>query len=153
MWREIERESRRFDTAVLSTVSETGPISVRCVPSAAHDLGVLMIDDPGDSVPGPASVLYHRHDERLWKLRSCLITGRLEHEDGEWQFIPERFIPGMGIGGLLSYVRFLRRGRSRAARYLQWRNLPRPAVRWDEIGSLLAIAAAGARNVSGTDEP
>lgn len=152
MWHEVERESRRFDTAVLSTMSETGPISVRCVPAVARH-GVLTIDDPGDSVPGPASILYHRHDERLWKLRSCLITGRLEFGDGEWRFVPERFVPGMGIGGPLGYIHLLRRGRKNAARYLHRRNLPRPAVSWGEIASLLAVAAAEAQGVSGADRP
>jgi hypothetical protein len=142
MWRDTERESRRFDTAVLSTVTESGPRSVRC--RATADLGrpVLVIDDPGDSRPGPASLLYHRHDERLWKLRSCLIIGRLDQEGTEWQFVPERFVPGMGVGGPLSYLRFLRKGRSTAARYLEKRGLVRPEVEWDEITSLLDQAAS-----------
>lgn len=153
MWRDIARESTRFDTAVLSTVTDSGPISVRCRTALDAGRRILLIADPGDSRPGPASVLFHRHDERLWRLRSCLIMGRLDHHGDEWRFIPERFVPGMGVGGPLSYLRFLRRGRATAARYLAERAIPRPDVEWDEIASLLRRAAAPDRNVPGTDRP
>ncbi len=153
MWRDTERESRRFETAVLSTVTEAGPISTRCRPTADSSRRTLVIDDPGDSRPGPASLLYHRHDERLWKLRSCLIPGRLEHEGDEWLFVPERFVPGMGVGGPLSYLRFLRKGRRTAAHYLERRGLARPEVEWDEIALLLDRATSPNRNVAGTDRP
>ncbi|HEY5685648.1 MAG TPA: hypothetical protein VIY70_09780 [Acidimicrobiia bacterium] len=153
MWRDVERESGRFDSAVLSTVTESGPISVRCRATADPSRRILVIHDPGASRPGPASILYHRHDERLWKLRSCLIVGRLEESDSEWSFVAERFVPGMGVGGPLSYLRFLRKGRSTAARYLERRGLPRPEVAWDEIGLLLDRAASADRNVAGTQAP
>lgn len=153
MWRDVERESGRFDSAVLSTVTESGPISVRCRATADPRRRILVVHDPGASRPGPASILYHRHDERLWKLRSCLIVGRLEKSDSEWAFVAERFVPGMGVGGPLSYLRFLRKGRSTAARYLERRGLPRPEVAWDEIGLLLDRAASADRNVAGTQAP
>ncbi len=152
MWREVERESRRFETAVLSTVGDGGPTSLRSVPTADPERRLLVIDDPGDSLAGPASLLYHRHDDRLWKLRSCLIVGRLEHRANECCFVPERFVPGMGVGGPLSYVRFLRKGRRTAARYLERRHLARPQVEWDEIASLLDGAAWADRNVPGTHQ-
>jgi hypothetical protein len=152
MWRDVKRESGRFETAILSTVTEAGPTSLRCVVTADAARRVLVIDDPGDSHPGPASILYHRHDERLWKLRSCLIVGKLEESAGEWSFVPERFVPGMGVGGPLSYFRLIRKGRSTAARYLEHRGLARPEVAWDEIASLLDRAASH-RNVAGTQAP
>ena len=142
MWREIQRESRRFDSAVLTTVTPDGPISVRCHPKADTTRRVLEIHDPDDSMPGPASILYHRHDERLWKLRSCLILGQLGEDDDEWLFMPERLVPGMGVGGISSYIRFLRQGRRTATRYLEVRGLARPAVQWDEVASLLEVAAS-----------
>jgi hypothetical protein len=150
MWRDAQRESRRFDSAVLTTITATGPTSVRCHPVAEPALRRLAIPDPGDSVPGKASLLYHRHDERLWKLRSCLVMGTLENKDDGWQFAPERFVPGLGVGGVSSYIRFLRKGRKTAAAYLAHRGLERPQVRWDEITELLAEAASDDRNVSGT---
>jgi len=39
----------------------------------------------------------------------------------------------MGIGGLLSYVRFLINGRRTTTRYLRRRGLARPPVAWDEF--------------------
>ena len=142
MWREIRRETRRFDSAVLTMLNPDGPVSTRCRPDLSptqHTLLVGVVDDPW---PGPASILYHRHDDRLWKLRSCLILGQLRREVDDWLFVPERFVPGMGVGGVFSYIRFLRQGRRTATRYLRVRGLDRPTVEWDEVASLLEAAAS-----------
>lgn len=142
MWREIRREAARFRSGVVAGVGRDGtPVSARCGSRIDEGRGVLVIDDPYPVEAGKASLLYHRHDERLWKLRSCLIIGVLSRHGDEWLFQPERFVPGMGIGGPVSYVRLLVRGRTTASRYLRDRGLDRPPVAWQDIYELLEKAA------------
>lgn len=142
MWREVRREASRFSSGVISGKGEEGtPVSGRCSPRVDAHRRLLVLDgDPYPVLPGPAAILYHRHDDRLWKLRSCLITGTLTHVDGEWLFRPVRFIPGMGIGGALSYLRLLVNGRKNTSRYLAVHNLTRPQPAWEEIEQLLTRA-------------
>lgn len=83
-----------------------------------------------------------RHDNRLWSLRSCLIAGTITKEDDQWLFRPARFTPGMGVGGPLSYIRLLVKGRRTTSRYLRARNLERPAAAWDEVTDLLSRSEA-----------
>lgn len=145
MWNDVARESARFASGVLSGLGPSGtPVSVRCRPLADERRRGLVIEDPYPVSPGPASLLYHRHDERLWKLRSCLITGELSVEADHWILRPTRFVPGMGVGGLLSYFRLLVNGRRTASRYLAVRNLARPRPAWDEVMALLDRAAGPA---------
>lgn len=143
MWREVRREAEHFRSGVVAGMGRDGrPVSARCGSRIDAVRGVLVLDDPYPVEPGKASLLYHRHDERLWKLRSCLITGVMNRHGGEWLFQPERFVPGMGIGGPVSYMRLLVRGRGTASRYLRERGLDRPAVAWQEVYQLLDKAAA-----------
>lgn len=142
MWREVRREAARFRSGVVAGLGrDGGPVSARCGSRVDAVRRVLVIEDPYPVEAGKASLLYHRHDERLWKLRSCLITGWLSRHGGEWLFQPERFVPGMGIGGPLSYVRLLVRGRRTASQYLRERGLDRPPVAWQDIYELLDKAA------------
>ena len=144
MWREVRREASRFSSGVISGMGDEGtPVSGRCSPRVDVQRRLLVLDgDPHPVLPGPAAVLYHRHDDRLWRLRSCLMTGTLTHVDGEWLFGPVRFIPGMGIGGALSYLRLLVNGRKNTSRYLAVHSLTRPQPAWEEIEQLLARAQA-----------
>lgn len=144
MWREVRREALRFGSGVVAGFDSHGrPVSVRVRVRIEEPERNLAVDDPHLVQVGPASVLFHRHDDRLWKLRSCLIIGTLRHEDGRWLFEPDRFVPGMGIGGPLSYVRLLVNGRRTAARYLAARGLARPEAAWGEIKELLRRADEG----------
>lgn len=145
MWPDVARESAKFASGVLSGLGPNGtPVSVRCRPLVDAPRRLLVIEDPYPVSPGPASLLYHRHDERLWKLRSCLITGELTVEADLWILRPARFVPGMGVGGPLSYLRLLVNGRRTASRYLEARNLARPQPAWDEVMALLGRAAGPA---------
>ncbi|MCC9074657.1 hypothetical protein FKZ61_000820 [Litorilinea aerophila] len=101
---------------------------------------MLWIPAPPDDLglePGPACLLCHRHDERLWNLKSFVVRGRLLHDKEGWAFTPEKFIPGMGIGGLWGYVRFVLTGRRNTRRYLAARGLPRPKVPWGDWSAVL----------------
>ncbi|CAN5671560.1 hypothetical protein BH18ACT6_BH18ACT6_18540 [soil metagenome] len=142
-WREVRREAARFDSGVLSGLGPAGtPVSVRCSPRLDSERRVLLIDDPFPVVPGAASILFHRHDQRLWSLRSCLISGLLIAKGEQWIFRPRRFTPGIGVGGLGSYVRLLVNGRKATNRYLAAAGLPRPRAVWEDVEELLRLAAS-----------
>jgi len=136
MWDEIVGHLADFPTAVLTGVDDAGyPFSLRCRPELDDSTQTLSFHLPeGAGIRiGPASLLCHRHDEQLWNLKSFFVRGELERDAGGWIFRPGRFVPGAGIGGLLSLLRFLRAGRRRTRRYLEKRGLARPTVPWDRI--------------------
>ncbi|MGI8576129.1 MAG: hypothetical protein ACR2MA_12575 [Egibacteraceae bacterium] len=145
MWHEIERYVPSFPDAVLSAVDNSGyPVSVRCRPRLDAHREVLLLDtDPFiGGVEGPASMLFHTHDERLVKMRSCVLRGSLREEGDRWCFQPSSFIPGQGLGLFRGYVRLLRQGRANSRRYLARRRLTAPAVPWEEIRALMRRARA-----------
>jgi hypothetical protein len=133
MWPELVRELQRFPDAVLTGLDPTGsPVSVRrrlrpdparrhlrCPRAAGVEL-----------VAGPASLLCHRHDERLWRLRSFAVHGSLTEVDDEWVFTPSRLVAGVGMGGPLGDLRGFVAARRRAGRYLRRHRLARPRVPW-----------------------
>lgn len=135
MWSEILRYMPEFETAVLTGFDETGrPFSLRCRPQPDGEARVLRILLPEEVglLPGRAGLLFHRHDENLWSLLSFILRGELARDGKAWIFRPEKFVPGMGVGGLQSYVRFVLKGRKAAKQYLEQRGLPRPQIPWDE---------------------
>lgn len=136
MWSDIARYAPRFASAVLTVVDADGfPSSRRCRPTLDPAQQLLRLDLPAGApvMAGPASLLFHRHDERLWRLLSFLLLGDLVAMDGGWIFRPARFLPGMGIGGLRGYWRFVMQGRRTTREYLARRGLPRPQIPWDEM--------------------
>ncbi len=133
---EIARYLPAFQTAVLSGLDTEGyPYSVRCRPVLDRSMGIWRLDLPMDTTiqPGPASLLCHSHNERLWNLKSFLVRGRLQRDEGGSTFVSERFVPGGGIGGVRGLVRAMIDMRRNAAGYLQKRGLARPRIPWDEI--------------------
>ena len=145
MWSDIARYAPRFSTAVLTGTDRSGyPASVRCRPRLDHEareLVVAVVDAP-TLLKGPAGLLFHRHDERLIRLYSFLVRGRLDRDGELWRLAPSAFVPGQGIGGMRSYVRLLRQGRSNARRHLQREGVEAPEVPWDEYRELLRRAKA-----------
>lgn len=140
MWAEITGHLYQFESAVLSGLDEEGyPFSVRCRPypdaSGAEVLKIWLF--PGTPLrPGPASLLCHSHDERLWNLNSFLVRGRLDRAENGRTFVAERFVPGGGIGGPLGTVKAFVGMRRTATRHLRRRGLPRPPIPWNEIEAL-----------------
>lgn len=134
VWPELVRELQRFPDAVLTGLDGAGsPVSVRrrLRPDAdrrrlrcPRAVGVELID-------GPASLLCHRHDEQLWRLRSFVVRGSLTRDGDEWTFTPTRLVAGPGMAGPLGDLRGFVTARRRAGRYLRRRGLPRPRVPWD----------------------
>lgn len=135
MWPEIARYLPKFDDAVLTGLDTAGhSFSVRCRPVPDPVSEMLRISIP-DTVPlqsGPACLLFHKHDDNLWNLLSFVLRGSLECHGNTWIFVPEVFIPGVGIGGITSYLKFLIHGRRATNRYLRKRGLARPKIPWDE---------------------
>jgi hypothetical protein len=141
VWREVSRELRRYDSAVLSARDREGyPVTVRCVPGPDEDRTAFTVRIPdglGVEV-GPAWLLCHFHDRQFWGLRSFGARGQLERADGAWLFRPTAFVPGMG--GVIAMVRMFVGGRRRAYRYLAIRHLEPPDVRWDLVNEAKARA-------------
>ena len=134
MWPEIARHAPGFAGAVLTCLEADGyPLSLRVAPRLDPQSEVLRLDLPSGlrPEPGPACLLYHRHDERLGGLRSFVVRGALLRADDGYFLRPETYVPGVGVSGWRGYLRFVVDGRRTAARYLARRGLPRPRLRWE----------------------
>ena len=143
MWHKITNNMKKFTSAVLTGTDVNGyPFSIRCRPESnpARQTLRLTLPDASPIQPGPAGLLYHSHDELLWNLKSFLVRGRLEREENEWVFYPDKFIPGGGIGGPLDNLKSVFRMRATASNYLKKRALPRPQIPWGDFNALWAEA-------------
>ena len=95
MWAEAAKWLDGFHEAVLTVTDATGyPASVRVDP---HDYdattGELAVSLPEVLTPvaGPANLLCHSHDEKLWNLKMIVVKGRVEGGDGSWVLASEHF--------------------------------------------------------------
>ncbi len=140
MWPDILDNLPDYESAVLSWLDEAGRVgSARChpAPDVPGDRLRLALPDDLALAPGPACLLWHRHDENLWNLHSFAVRGVLGKDEVGWFVRPEQFVPGVGVGGWRSYARFLVDGRRTAARYLAKRGLPRPRIDWPGLMAML----------------
>jgi hypothetical protein len=136
-WRDIARELRRYDSAVITARGRDGyPVSVRCVPVPDERTATfeLSIPDALGVEASPAWLLCHFHDERFWSLRSFGARGFLEHKDDGWRFRPMSFVGGMG--GVVASIRLFMGGRRRARRYLAARGLEAPEIPWERMTAI-----------------
>jgi hypothetical protein len=143
VWTDLARILDRFPSAVLTASDAEGyPFSVRCHPSPDAATRSFQLELPGDLPlqPGPAGLLWHRHDDHLWNQLSYTTRGRLERADSGWRYTPTHYTPGLGLGGTLAFVRFLIGARGTTNRYLTRRGLPRPHVPWRAICAIKAEA-------------
>jgi hypothetical protein len=133
MWAEAAKYVRTFGEGVVSARDAAGhPLSVRqtALPYDAQTGAMpVMLPESLGAVEGPASLLCHFHDERLWGVRSILIKGRLERRDGAWVFQTIAFTPPSALA-------MIKRVRASASDYLKKRNLPRPVVSWASIDEM-----------------
>jgi hypothetical protein len=144
-WDRIAKLLPTFRSAVLSARDADGyPLSFRCQPRLDHARRDLVVAAPPGLAltPGPASLLCHFHDEKLWNQRSFLVRGALAREGDLWRLAPLEFIPGLGVDGLPGLLRFVRASSRAANRYLRARRLARPRIPWDEINAAKARAKA-----------
>ena len=134
MWDEAATWLDKFPEAVLTAIDRDGyPVSYR-VPTSAYNKasGELPVPPPPGAVDvaeGPASLLCHSHDEKLWNLQLMTVIGALDRRDGAWIFRTESFTPPSKLA-VMAFVRNMRRT---AQRYLDKRGLTRPQVNWSAI--------------------
>lgn len=132
----------RFSTAVLGARDASGAPLLMRTPVRATPEG-FVVETAGDCevVAGPASLLVHRHDDRLAGLYNALVRGELRRSgDGGWLLVPHRVVEPSGGGG----ARTLRNARRATNAYLSKRDLRQPRVDWPALKALAAASAARA---------
>jgi len=89
---------------------------------------------------GPASLLVHRHDDKLSKLHNASVRGVLAADEDGWLLRPDRLVePGVrNRAGLFDPLRVVRDCRATTRRYLERRNLERPRVPWPAYRTIRA---------------
>jgi hypothetical protein len=142
MWAEAAKWLNKFDEAVLTGVDAEGyPVSIRVNPRDYDaTTGTLTASFPA-ALPvaeGPANVLAHTHDEKMWHLNMIQIKGRLESRDGGWVFQSTNF----NAPSKLAFVQFLRANNAAAHKYLDRRGLKRPPVNWSAVKEIQRRAKA-----------
>jgi hypothetical protein len=142
MWAEAAKWLNKFDEAVLTGVDAEGyPVSIRVNPRDYDaTTGTLTASFPA-ALPvaeGPANVLAHTHDEKMWHLNMIQIKGRLESRDGGWVFQSTNF----NAPSKLAFVEFLRGISAAANKYLDKRGLKRPPVNWSAVKEIQRRAKA-----------
>ncbi|GHO79246.1 hypothetical protein KSD_70170 [Ktedonobacter sp. SOSP1-85] len=128
-----------FRDAVLTGLNAQGyPVSVRCQPEIDETEHTLQIHLPADIqiVPGPAGLLCHSHDEKLWHLKSFALQGTLEHQEDISLFHVQRFLPGINMAGAPGPITTLIRARRTMKQALQKRGLPQPSIPWTRMKQL-----------------
>jgi hypothetical protein len=127
------RELAGYQTAVLAAGEADGGIALARVAPQPVDGAYAVAAEGGTSLAsGPASLLVHRHDDKLAGLRFALVRGRIAPSAaGDWLFTPDRVVRPAG-----SPLRTLRDARASAARYLRTQGLERPPVPWDAYRAL-----------------
>jgi len=126
----------KFEEAVLTVLDADGyPASVR-VDTRTYDAATgrlpAALPDVLRPVEGPANLLCHYHDEKMWKLKAIHVKGRLEKRDGEWHFVTTSFEPP----SKLELFAFLKGTGTSAKKYLDKRGLNRPDVNWDSVNEI-----------------
>lgn len=136
MWAEAAKWLGKFDEAVLTALDTDGyPVSVR-VETRTYDgaTGQLpaTLPDVLRAAEGPANLLCHYHDEKMWKLKAIQVRGRLEKRDGGWDFVSTSF----EAPSKLALLSFLKGIRTSAQKYLDKRGLERPEVNWVAVNEI-----------------
>ena len=97
MWAEAAKALGTFPEAVVTAVDADGyPVSVRqAAPRYDADTGHMLVAWPEHVAvtEGPANLLCHYHDEKLWNIRALQIKGRLERRGNDWIFVSTAFTP------------------------------------------------------------
>jgi hypothetical protein len=135
--RSLRRRAERFSSAVLTWIDASGfPFSIRCRPVIGPSGVRIDLSNSIAAEPGRAGLLYHSHNDKLWRLRMLLVVGLLEREGRAWVFHPQKIITGVAGVNKLHMLRSLVNARRTASRYLNQRHMPRPEVQWKRIREL-----------------
>ncbi|MFJ9933923.1 pyridoxamine 5'-phosphate oxidase family protein [Streptomyces virginiae] len=127
----------RAPTAVLAAPDASGaPVLARTRPQPTPAGYLVEVPANCPVVRGPASLLVHRHDERLNHMYNALVRGDLRPTDAGWLLVPSTVVEPMGSGRAIDALRVLRRTSRSTDRYLERRGLRRPKVQWDRFRDL-----------------
>ena len=143
MWSEAAKRLAEYPEAVVTAVDPAGyPVSIRqAAPHYDPETGEFTVEWPSGLAvsEGPAVVLCHSHDEKLWNIKQLQIKGRLERREDKWVFRSTGFRapPASALGVFLRLARDMRKT---GKRYLDRRGLKAPKVNW---GALKALRNGG----------
>jgi hypothetical protein len=140
--------------AVLSHLEDDGfpasvRVAVRWVPGT-RDVVLVNVPPHADGWCGGATLLFHRHDERLEGLAQLLLKGAVEVRGGDTVFVVTDVVTANGrsdtdemphAGAPLHMIQFLRVGRGAAKAYLRKRGAPWPPIPYDAIARAVAEEA------------
>ncbi|MEU5811990.1 pyridoxamine 5'-phosphate oxidase family protein [Streptomyces sp. NPDC047718] len=130
-----------FPTAVLAARDASGaPVLARTRPAPTPEGYLVEVPSDCAAAPGPASLLVHRHDDRLNHMYNALVRGELRRTDQGWVLVPTTVVEPMGSGAARDALRVLRHTKRSTDRYLERRGLRRPKVQWDRFRALAAPA-------------
>lgn len=145
MWTEAAQWLGKFDEAVLTALDADGyPVSIRIDPrNYDATTGTLPATFPSAlrATAGPANLMSHSHDEKMWHLNAIQIKGRLESRDGGWVFQSTNF----DAPSKLAFIQFLANTRTGGQKYLDKRGLPHPAINWAAIKEIQRRGSARRR--------
>jgi hypothetical protein len=138
MWKRAKKDLGTYQEAVINVKDAEGRgVSVRQLkPAFDVATGTMPVAIPTalGVVAGPATLLAHFHDEKLWNMRTMSIKGSVEQREGQWVFVASGYRPA-------SPMDFLRGTRVSAAKYLERRGLTRPKPNYEVIHRLFAEAS------------
>jgi hypothetical protein len=148
VWAEASKRLSKFPEAVLTALDARGyPVSVRVntrdYDAATGELPAVLPEALG-AVEGPANLLCHYHDEKLWHLAIAQIKGRLQKRGDGWVFVSEKFTPQ----SRWQIVSFVRGTQTSGQKYLDKRGLTRPAVNWAAVKEIRRRAAQAQSTLS-----
>ncbi|WDZ84219.1 pyridoxamine 5'-phosphate oxidase family protein [Micromonospora cathayae] len=130
-----------YPTVVLAARDDAGaPVLVRTTASAEETGFRVAVPDDVPVAAGSATLLVHRHDEKLWNLHNANVRGDLVRDDDGWLLRPTLLVePGARHrSGPFEPLRTLRTCRTTTRRYLAYRHRPRPAVPWSAYRAIRA---------------
>jgi hypothetical protein len=140
VWAEAAKALNKYDEAVLTVLDADGyPASARVDPHSYDGTsGELQasLPDTLNAAAGPANLMCHYHDEKMWNIRSVAVKGRLERRSETWVFVSTSFTPP----SKLAVVSFIKGARTSGQKYLDRRGLERPQLDWAAIKELGARA-------------
>lgn len=137
MWKRAKKDLSKYPEAVLNAKDAEGRgVSVR-QRELAFDVatGTMPVKLPSSlgAVAGPATLLGHFHDDKVWNMHTMSIRGTLEQRAGQWVFVASSYQPAR-------IMDFLRGTRVSARKYLERRGLPWPKPNYEVINRLFEEA-------------
>ena len=133
VWTEAAKWLNKFDEAVLTVTDDDGyPASVRVATrsydAATGELSLAPLEFL-HAVEGPANLLCHSHDEKIWNLQMLNVKGTIEKRDTDWVFQTKSFEPP----SKLAVLDFVRKGAGPPGSTSTDAALTPPEVNWAAI--------------------